>query len=96
MSIEKFEPNKILLSTVGWKKNSTGRGPVKYYYKINTYDYYSLEREGGKWILKIFKNLIKTTLCKINSNIELRKAIIKYEIYTDFFKREMRLNKLLK
>ena len=103
-SDHKFEPNRMLLIQMGWKENDYysffsrfNEVDVKYYFEIKDNKFFTLETSGDQWLLCFrSKEAGIKFLCDINSNIELRKAIIKGELYSDYYKREMRLNKLLK
>lgn len=103
-SDHKFELNRMLLIQMGWKENNVNsffsrfsEADVKYFIENKDNEYFTLETSGDQWLLCFrSKEAGIKFLCDINSNIELRKAIIKGELYSDYYKREMRLNKLLK
>ena len=103
-SDHKFELNRMLLIQMGWKENDVNsffskfnEVDVKYYIEMKDKECFTLETSGDQWLLcfRSKESGIKF-ICNINSNIELRKAIIKEELYSLDYKREIRLNKLLK
>ncbi len=103
-SDHKFEPNRMLLIQMGWKENDYNKYRAKFhemdlkYYFENYYNqFFCLETSGDQWLLTFrSKEDGIEFITHINSNIELRKVILKLELYSDYYKREMRLNKLLK
>ncbi len=100
-SDHKFEPNKMLLIKMGWKSNdyynfSKKHGSsVIFYITMENFDY-CLELHGDNWMItETNKNEI-TIKSVIKTNIDLMKTLIDLEAYSLDYKREIRLNKLLK
>ena len=100
-SDHKFEPNKMLLVKMGWKSNdyynfSKKHGSnVIFYITMGDFDY-CLELHGDNWMITETNKNEVTIKSVIKTNIDLMKTLIDLEAYTLDYKREIRLNKLLK
>jgi len=94
-----FEPNTMLLTKMGWKSNeynfSKYGSDVKFYIKMGDYDY-TFSHNNDVWSIFQVNNNKKKLIKIIDTNIDLMKTLIDIEAYSLDYKRDIRINKLLR
>jgi hypothetical protein len=96
-----FEPNTMLLTKMGWKINEYNNfskygSDVKFYIKMGDYDY-TFSHNNDVWSIFQVNNNNNVKLIKIiDTNIDLMKTLIDIEAYSLDYKRDIRINKLLR